>query len=169
MVKHCLAVFDLVFLLDPSFKSTFAQNKSCSSYRSLQLLFWLNFTFQCKNRSFGWSKSAKNHSISVNGDSPVLVSSPSSSTFASPRVGRRRSSLSAQTCRRVLIPFPGAVSVFPPLLLPHARGSSRARAEPSPATAPAISRRSARFPRTPSRSTSPSIPSARFRARLSQP
>ena len=56
-----------------------------------------------------------------------------------------------------------------PFLLPHACGSSRARAEPSPATAPAISRRSARFPRTPSRSTSPSISSARSRARSSQP
>jgi hypothetical protein len=59
VVKHCLAVFDLIFLRDPSFKSTFAQNKSCSSYRPLQLLFWPNFMFQCKIWSFGRSKSAK--------------------------------------------------------------------------------------------------------------
>ena len=138
ILSLALIEFDRVFVSNPIFKSTFAQNKSCSSYRSLQLLFWPNFTFQCKFWSFGWSKSAKNHSISVNGDFPVLVSSPPSSTFASPRVSRRRSSLSAQTCRRVLIPFPGAVSVFPPVLLPHARGLSRARTEPSPAAVPTI-------------------------------
>jgi len=39
VVKHCLAVFDLIFLNDPSFNPTFAQNKSCSSSCPLQLLF----------------------------------------------------------------------------------------------------------------------------------
>ena len=73
VVKHCLAVFDPVFLLDSSLESTFAQNKSCRSYRPLQLLFWQNFIFQCKIWSFGRSNSAKNHSISINCDSPVFA------------------------------------------------------------------------------------------------
>ena len=61
-----------------------------------------------------------------------LASSP-----ATPRVGRRRTSPVALARRPYLR---GTVYVFPPLLLPHARGSSRARAraEPSPATVPTI-------------------------------
>ena len=39
IVNIYLVVFDLVFLTDPSLKSTFAQNESCSSSFALQLLF----------------------------------------------------------------------------------------------------------------------------------
>ena len=130
VVKPCLAVFDLIFLRDLSFKSTFAQNKSCSSYRSLQLLFWPNFTFQCKISSFGWSKSAKNHSISVNGDSPVLLSAPPALDVgaATRRPSRRTSSsarvLSVRVLWRLLVLFP--------FLLP------RARAEPTRAELAAV-------------------------------
>ena len=45
IVNIRLAVFDLVFLANPSLNSTFAQNKSCRSYLPLQLLFWSNFKF----------------------------------------------------------------------------------------------------------------------------
>ena len=65
MVKPCLAVFDRVFVSDPSFILTFAQKQSCRFSRPLQLLFWPNFMFQCKIWSFGRSKSAKNHTNSV--------------------------------------------------------------------------------------------------------
>ena len=158
-------MFDLVFVLNSGFESIFAQKQSCRPFCPLQLLFWPNFKFLYGILSFNWSKSAKNHSISVNGDSPVLDSSPPSSTFASPRVSRRRSSRSAQTCRRVLIPFPGAVSVFPPLLLPHARGSSRARAEPSPAFPSAIPATPCRFPAPQAAPSHPASPPPLSRAR----
>ena len=85
VVKHCLAVFDPIFLLDSSLESTFAQNKSCRSYRSLQLLFWQNFMFQCKIWSYGRSKLAKSHSNSVTVP-PRLVSPPPILTSASPHV-----------------------------------------------------------------------------------
>ena len=55
-------MFDLVFLLDPSFKSSFAQNESCRSSLPLQLLFWPNFKFLYQNLSFGGSNSSQIHS-----------------------------------------------------------------------------------------------------------
>src|SRR6185312_13768413 len=51
-----LAVFDYVFLLDPSSKSIFAQKQSCRPSLPLQLLFWPNFKLLCENYSFGRSK-----------------------------------------------------------------------------------------------------------------
>ena len=54
-----LAEFEYVFLHDPSFEATCAQNKSCRPSIPLQLLFWPNFMFQCKISSFGWSKSGQ--------------------------------------------------------------------------------------------------------------
>src|SRR6185437_652631 len=56
-----LAMFDHVFVLDLSSKSTSAQNESCRSFNSLQLLFWPNFMFPYENLSFNWSNSGKNH------------------------------------------------------------------------------------------------------------
>src|SRR6185503_6950018 len=57
-----LAVFDLVFVLDLSSKSTSAQNESCRSFNPLQLLFWPNFMFPYEIWSFNWSNSGKkNH------------------------------------------------------------------------------------------------------------
>jgi len=154
VVKHCLAVFDLIFLRDPSFKSTFAQNKSCSSYRSLQLLFWPSFMFQCKIWSFGGSKSAKNHSSSVNGASPVLLSSPPAIDVG---VATRRTSanLAHRALVPVLIPSPRAVTVFPSLA-PLSRStepsnpSPAARRRRSCAGRPPPSRRHFLAPRPPS-------------------
>ena len=165
VVKHCLAVFDLVFLRDPSFKSTFAQNKSCSSYRSLQLLFWPNFMFQCKIWSFGWSKSAENHSISVNGDSPVLLSAPPAlDVGAATRRPSRRTSLSA----RVL----SARELWRLLVLISSPSSRPRQAEPELERAATAAgrradhpRRSASIARAPSHSTSSSISSTRSAAR----
>ena len=54
-------MFDLVFVLDLSSKSTSAQNESCSSSFPLQLLFWPNFKFLYENLSFNWSNSDRNH------------------------------------------------------------------------------------------------------------
>ena len=61
VVKHCLAAFDLIFLLNPSFESTCAQNKSCRPSIPLQLLFWPNFGFQYEIWSFWQSNFDQNH------------------------------------------------------------------------------------------------------------
>ena len=53
-------MFDLVFLLDPSSKSTSAQNESCSSSFPLQLLFWSNSEFLYEIWSFSGSNSSQN-------------------------------------------------------------------------------------------------------------
>ena len=55
-------MFDSIFLPNPSFKSTFAQNKSCRSSLPLQILFLLNFKFLYQSLSFGWSNTSKNQS-----------------------------------------------------------------------------------------------------------
>jgi len=58
LVNIYLAVFDLVFVLDLSSKSTSAQNESCRSSFSLQLLFWPNFKFLYEKLSFNLSNSS---------------------------------------------------------------------------------------------------------------
>ena len=57
-----LAKFDHVFLSDPGLKSTFAENKSCRSFLSLQLLFWPNFKFLYEILIFIGSNRVKNRS-----------------------------------------------------------------------------------------------------------
>ena len=173
MVNIDLAVFDRVFLSNPSSKSTFAQNKSCRSYRPLQLLFWPNFMFQCKIWSFGWSKSAKSHSISVNWDSPVLLSSTPANDVG---VATRRTSanLAHRALVPVLIPSPRAVTVFPSLSpLSHSTEPSNpspaARRRKSCAGRPPPSRRHFLAPRPPSTFLAlPSTHAVRSRARSSQ-
>ena len=59
MLNIVLAVFNLVFLANPSVKSTFAQKQSCSSSLPLQLLFWSNLKLLYENLSFGRSKSGQ--------------------------------------------------------------------------------------------------------------
>ena len=54
-----LAVFEHIFLSNPSSKSTFVQQQSCGSSLPLQLLFWPNFMFLYENLSFEWSKLSK--------------------------------------------------------------------------------------------------------------
>ena len=59
MLNIILAVFDYVFLLNSSLKSTFAQNESCRSSFALQLLFWSNFKFIYRILSFGRSNASQ--------------------------------------------------------------------------------------------------------------
>jgi len=80
-------VFNLVFVLDPSSKSTSAQNESCRSSFSLQLLFWPNFKFLYENLSFNWSNSSKNH---LNEETVHLLCSTLCRPDAIPASGRRR-------------------------------------------------------------------------------
>ena len=54
--KHRLIGFDCLFVPDLSFKSIFAQNKSCRSFFPLQLLFWPNFELPYQNLRIGGSK-----------------------------------------------------------------------------------------------------------------
>ena len=125
-------MFDRVFVSDPSFNSTFAQNKSCSSYRSLQLLFWPNFKFLYQISRFGWSKSAKNHSISVNWDSPVCAQ-----CTAGPRRWRRHASAVAANLvpREPSYPLPVPVPIrtipFSNLPRVHAELSSSSVSSPA--------------------------------------
>ena len=110
--------------------------------------------FQCKIWSFGWSKSAKSHSISVNWDSPVLLSSPPAIDVG---VATRRTSanLAHRALVPVLIPSPRAVTVFPSLS-PLSRStepsnpSPAARRHQSCAGRPPPSRRHFLAPRPPS-------------------
>ena len=80
-------MFDLIFVLDPSSKSTSAQNESCRSSFSLQLLFWPNFKFLYENLSFNWSNSSKNH---LNEETVHLLCSTLCRPDAIPASGRRR-------------------------------------------------------------------------------
>jgi len=133
VVKHCLAAFDLVFLLNPSFESIFAQKQSCRPSIPLQLLFWPNFMFPYEVWSFGWSNFAQNHFKRIQ-----LVYCALDAVRARRRQQHRRRHASdvgepRLPCSRVVLISPGAMSVFLPLLLPHARGLRRARTEPSPA------------------------------------
>ena len=59
-----LAVFDSVFVLDLSSKSTSAQNESCRSFNPLQLLFWPNFKLLYEIWSFSRSNWSQNRSAS---------------------------------------------------------------------------------------------------------
>ena len=93
---------------------------------------------------------------------PRLVSVPPASTSEPPRVAVPTSA-----------PPPKASTTFqwPTLIFPILLRRPRARDEPSraespPLTVPAVLHRSARFPRAPSRTTSPSTSSAPPRARL---
>src|SRR6185312_9899289 len=54
-----LAVFVYVYLLNPSSKSTFVQNKSCKSSLPLQLLFWSNLKLLYENLSFRRSNASQ--------------------------------------------------------------------------------------------------------------
>jgi len=138
IVNIYLAVFDLVFVLDLSSKSTFAQNESCRSSFSLQLLFWPNFKFLYENLSFNWSNSGKNQlseeTVSSLCSSPaipatVLVGAP-------PRVGRRRSSHAAL---RVLIRSRCRLRFRFAFLLPRVRVTqTRARARRRPSRRPTL-------------------------------
>ena len=80
-------MFDLIFVLDPSSKSTSAQNESCRSSFSLQLLFWPNFKFLYEKLSFNWSNSSKNH---LNEETVHLLCSTLCRPDAIPASGRRR-------------------------------------------------------------------------------
>jgi hypothetical protein len=130
VVNIVLAVFDPVFVSNPIFKSTSAQNKSCRSYSSLQLLFWPNFMFQCKIWSFGRSKSAKNHSNSVTVP-PRLVSASPASTLESPRVALTNLAHRAHT--PILI-HTESCSFSPSLSLPRAHAEPSSSSVPSPAS-----------------------------------
>ena len=55
-------MFDLVFVLDLSSKSTSAQNESYRSFNPLQLLFWPNFKLLYEIWSFSGSNWSQNHS-----------------------------------------------------------------------------------------------------------
>ena len=138
MVKHCLAAFTLVFLLNPSFESLFAQKQSCRPSIPLQLLFWSNSKFPYEIWSFGRSNFDQNQFKRVQfgyDASPVLLI---------PRRPRRRSpprvaptNLSHRAHAPVLISHE-AVSVFSSscsfVLEPCRAEPSR----PPPAATPAI-------------------------------
>ena len=118
MVKHCLAAFNLIFLLNPSFEPTCAQNKSCRPSIPLQLLFWPNFGFQYEIWSFGQSNFDQNHFKRVQlGTVPFLFSlgSPSISAFASPRV----TPASSSPLKRSPLPSRSPSSVSPTRFLPR--------------------------------------------------
>ena len=143
IVNIDLATFDLVFLPNPSLKSTFVQNKSCRSSLPLQLLFWPNFKFLYQSLSFGRSNASKNRSkfIELHYFAPVLAT-------VSPRRPCRRlwpsarlvhASAVATIDRRASpsLSSLGAVSVFPPLHpLPRAHAEPR-RAELAAGVPPA--------------------------------
>ena len=159
-------MFDRVFVSDLSFEATFAQNKSCSSYRSLQLLFWPNFKFLYQISRFGLPKSAKNHSISVNWDSPVCAQ-----CTAGPRRWRRHASAVAANLvpREPSYPLPMPIPIR---TIPSPSSSSRrAEAEPEQLCsghASSSHRRTSRPDPPKTRSTLPSIFTATPRARLSR-
>ena len=162
-------MFDPVFLSDPSFKSTFAQNKSCRSYRTLQLLFWPNFKCPYEISSFGRSNASQFQSNEITVPSlfsPVHHRSRRRRRHASRRRAHRRLSVSAAKSDAKS----GFASSFP---FPRPCGA-RSGAEQSPTAvgaALAVLRRLAaissrlepsRSSSTPS-STSNALPRARFR------
>ena len=133
IVNIYLAVFDLVFVLDPSSKSTSAQNESCSSYFPLQLLFWPNFKLLYEIWTFNWSNSSQIDSNELTVSSSVSTVRAHAGIWSSvsdaTRRDRRRSSSSARRS------YPrGRPRSFPsrPLpSLPRARASRARRRPPS--------------------------------------
>ena len=110
-------MFDLVFLLDSSSKSTFAQNKSCRSSFALQLLFWPNFTFPYQILSFGQSKSGQTRVKLiqlVRCSSPVLVAVLVRRPYRRLAAGERRHASAIAPRRRSssALWFPRDVLVF---------------------------------------------------------
>jgi hypothetical protein len=142
-----LAMFDHVFLLDPSLKSTFARKQSCRSSLSLQLLFWPNFKFLYQSLSFGWSNARKNRSKS----STVFSCAPLCSSDAhTVDCCHRRASSTRRACRRSLpsvrrsYPLPApSLSISHPFFFLLGFTRSRARAKPTAGIAPAKPRRPA--------------------------
>ena len=129
------AEFERVFVSNPIFESIFAQKQSCEPSSPLQLLFWPKFMFPYEKLSFGWSKLGQNSlkptvvSLFVTVSAPILRRPP-----ATPRVARagdprhpRCVALIRSRAWILLVPVPFS-------FLAH--GSSRARAEPSPAAVP---------------------------------
>ena len=140
-------MFNRVLLHDPSLKSTSAQNKSCTSYYPLQLLFWPNFKLLYEIWSFSGSNWSQNHSIESTVRAPAFSlfcpyrdRRPSTPASSSTRRSSRRSSASGRR------PYPlastGTFSSLPALLLPHAcvvqssSGRRRSSRRPNLATPP---------------------------------
>ena len=111
-----LAVFDLVFVLDLSFKSTSTQNESCRSSFPLQLLFWPNFMFPYQILSFRWSKSGQTRVQFiqwVHCSSPVLSYAAHTAALATGEclhastvapIDRRANELIRSRCRLLFLP-----------------------------------------------------------------
>ena len=145
-------MFDPIFLIDQSLKSTFAQKQSCRFSLPLQLLFWPNFKFLYQILSFGRSNTGQNQSKCVTVCSCArhgVARHPCRRLWPSappPRVGRWRS---LHAALRVLICSRRPAVVPPhPLLLPRAR-VAQSTSKPPPSLAPANSRRRSSFPRAP--------------------
>src|SRR6185436_14280129 len=102
-------MFDLIFLPNPSSKSTFAQNKSCRFSLPLQLLFWPNFKFLYEVLSFNLSNASqkliKPFTI-VPLFVTVLVRDAHAATGTTPATSTRRAHRrTSPSTRAVLIPL----------------------------------------------------------------
>ena len=137
-------MFDCVFLFDPSLKSIFAQNKSCSSSFGLQLLFWPNFKFLYQILRFGWSNASQNSvktitvlllCCTVRPPTPIPATGTAPATTT--HRDRRRTSPSA---RALSVHVLWRLLVLVPFLLPRAHAepdASRARRQrPSACSSP---------------------------------
>ena len=134
-------MFDPVFLIDPSLKSTFVQNKSCRSSLPLQLLFWPNFKLPYKIWSFNQSKLSQNWS-----KQSLCFSCAALCPYQRPcrdrrdtagdstnRVSRRTSSSMLRCSYPCARPYP-----FPLPSSPSSSSREQSRAELPPLNAPAI-------------------------------
>ena len=148
-------MFDLVFVLDPSLKSTSAQNESCRSFNPLQLLFWPNFMLPYEIWSFSGSNWSQNHS------NESTVRAPAFPLWRSPAIpppvlvgaaSTRRQSRRSSTSERCSYPRGRPRTFLPRPVLPfHPHPRARAelgRAESPPSAAPATARRPASICRT---------------------
>ena len=134
-------MFDPVFLIDPSLKSTFVQNKSCRSSLPLQLLFWPNFTLPYKIWSFNQSKLSQNRSkrspcFSCDALCPYrrpCCDRRDTAGDSTRRVSRRTLSSALRRSYPCAQPYP-----FPLPSSPNSSSREQSRAELSPLAAPAI-------------------------------